>query len=240
MKIGKIACLNLERRKTRLISWVSSCYAQQVPLDLLYRFDAKDALEYEYDDLVHAVINDGFPSFEWHFDPSRKEEPQRYKPLLAATWSQLRCLRWISSQQKHVLLMEDDYILVQKFDFFQKIYQLITNPKLTILNKPVGLPYEIAINNQYWTIAFNNQYWTDKIWSGSYANIYSPEGALMVLSDLEQQPYKVVETLVTQYREKEGVHSYIGPELLVTPSIYTGKSDVFENHQSSFKLPTIL
>lgn len=232
MQIEKVACINLSRRKERLISWVSSLYTQKVPISLLARFGAKDAIDYGYTELVESVVQDNFPTFEYYLHPSIEKDKQAIKPILASTWSYLRAFRWIIEQNETILLMEDDTILTCNFSIVQNtLEELPLDAKLVILSNN-GLTLNLALPESTWVNGGKSV--------SSQANIYTPDGAAKVLADLQSHPGQTVESLIGNcYKDTEGVYSYIGNNPLIQESIYSGKSDVTTVHQQEYQIKTI-
>ena len=122
----KVAVLNLKRRTDRLDGFTQSIRKTGYN-EPFYIISGVDRQGYEtYDDLIDDAVRE-YPQF----GDMRGEE----WGLLAYQWSYLKCLYWISQQDSHVLLFEDDMTLRCSWQEFIASYNLLPqDTHLALLN----------------------------------------------------------------------------------------------------------
>ena len=208
-----VAYLNLERRTDRRDNFERTLRAKGYEGEI-HRIEATDMQAFDnYEDFI-AYAMGRYPSFEqmrcWN---------SRY---LAYQYSYMNCLYWILSQDKPVLLFEDDMTIKEDWDTTLKRINLLPSDfTLAMLN------YNHAPARQKQLPYFGNGWEIGAKSNGTSCNLYTPKGAQLLYDSLVSDPTDTgecrLEMIVT-----DGIYSASPVIACTLPN--SGKSDATPHH----------
>lgn len=169
----KVCYINLDRRPDRRKALVQNLYEMDVPPHKIFRCTATDRDMYETPaQMVQAAAAMGYPEFQINL------YEKTHLKYLGYMISLFRALDWAADQKENVLIMEDDYRLIEPYHTIcHSLGELINPINVAMLgwNKNAKDVREcLGLSQQsIW------QYGTPS--NGNQGNVYSPEGAQFIL-----------------------------------------------------------
>ena len=169
----QIMYINLDSRPDRRKSITQNLRDMGVPLVRTHRLTATDRAWYPTPvEMVRAAREMGFPEFEINL------EQRVHLKYLGYMISLFRALDWVADQKNNVLVMEDDYCLSEKYtDITRSLRELESPINIAMLgwnkNAMSIRPCQPLSYVSKWQIGTPS--------NGNQGNIYSPEGAALIL-----------------------------------------------------------
>lgn len=214
--------INLQRRTDRKVSIQANLEEKDVPQHQIHRFDATDRDQYSTPhDLVGYAEVIGFPEF-------RETRTNKWiLQYLGYMVSYFKALRDISNQSENVLLMEDDYHLVEDYhQIVSSFAQLPDDVMFAMLgyNRHSDDFIQLPALDDTWAIGTPS--------NGNSANIYTPEGAGYLLDKCRSKMDTTPECVIQQLNGEPGLYSRLPDRIAIIGSPAMGQTDVMDNRWS--------
>ena len=224
----KVCYINLDRRPDRRNGLVKNLYEMDVPPEKIFRCTATDRSMYETPaQMIEAAKELGYPEFQINL------YQKTHLKYLGYMISLFRALDWAAGQKENVLIMEDDYRLVEPYhSIVDSLGELINPINIAMLgwNKNAEDVREcLGLSHQsVW------QYGTPS--NGNQGNVYSPEGAAFILETCKNELPTTPEVVIKQLPiGTPRCYSRKVEHICVKSSPFTRTSDVMNEEGDRFE-----